>query len=84
MTYIDDINIIYNLQYWFRKNRIDDLDNNDKVWAENFKQWLAEQGCEIDYANNRVLRNSLGIAPNYDKLRFANSKDATIFVLRWS
>jgi len=34
--------------------------------------------------NQRYMRNSLGIAPHYDKLVFENEQDATMFTLRWS
>lgn len=86
MTYIDDLVILYNLQVWFRQNRLDLLENSDKVWTKEFAKWLQEQGCEIDYYQpySSVLRNGLGIAPGYDRLMFADSSAATWFVLRWS
>ncbi len=84
MTYIDDINVIYNLQVWFRQNLIDGLDNNESVWRVEFETWLWQQGCEIERSNDRVLRNSLGIAPGYDRLRFDRDEDAVLFKLKWS
>jgi len=84
MTYINDFNIIINIQVWYRHNRLDNLANDDRVWREDFRAWLKEQGCEIDLSNNRLLRNSLGIAPGYDRLRFEDDRDATVFILRWS
>jgi hypothetical protein len=74
----------YNTQVYFREHYIDDLPNDDRAWAEKYKEWLAEQGCVIIHTNDRVLRNSLGIAPWYDKFSFENPEDATMFVLRWS
>ena len=84
MTYIDNVNVIYNIQVWFRKNRIDNLPNDVSIWAREFRLWLAEQGGEIEPANERYVRNSLGIAPCYDRLKFERDEDATAFLLRWS
>ena len=86
MTYINDFNIINNIQVWYRHNRLVNLANDDRVWREDFRAWLKEQGCEIDPGpgNNRLLRNGLGIAPHYDRLRFEDDRDATVFILRWS
>lgn len=85
MIYIDDIGMIYNVQAWFIiHNRPRYLDNDSQVWAQAFRDWLAQQGCEIEHSASQVLRNSLGIAPNYDRLRFHNDHDATVFALRWS
>lgn len=86
MTYIDSLHVIYNVQVWFRKNCIDDLPNDSDIWAREFRKWLAEQGGEIDrddYFSPR-LRNGLGLAPGYDRLKFERDEDATIFLLRWS
>jgi len=84
MIYIDDTSIVYNLQVWFRQNRIDDLANNESVWRVEFETWLWQQGCEIERSNDRVLRNSLGLAPGYDRLKFCRDEDAVWFKLRWS
>lgn len=84
MTYIDDINIIYNIMSWFRKNMIDDLPNDDTIWKIAFTNWLMGQGCTIEYSQLVVLRNGLGFAPNYDQLRFDRDEDATLFMLRWT
>ena len=73
----------YNTQVYFREHYIGDLPNNDRVWAEKYNEWLAEQGCTINYSNDRVLRNSLGIAPHYDTFQFENEHDALMFKLRW-
>jgi len=84
MTYIDDADVVYNLQRWFRKNRIDSSPNDDRIWIEVFESWLRDQGCEIERSHDRVLRNSLGIASGYDRLRFEHERDAVLFQLRWS
>jgi hypothetical protein len=84
MTYIDNTTVIYNIQIWFRRNCIDDLPNDDIIWAREFRRWLAEQGGEIEHAEKSYLRNSLGIAPGYDRLKFERDEDATMFLLRWA
>lgn len=73
----------YNTQVYFRKNHIDELPNDDKTWAKEYSKWLAEQGCFIVHSNDRVLRNSLGVAPHYDKFGFKREEDAVQFTLRW-
>lgn len=73
----------YNTQVYFRKNHIDKLPNDDKIWAKEYSKWLAEQGCFIVHSNDRVLRNSLGVAPHYDKFGFKREEDAVQFTLRW-
>ena len=84
MTYIDNVSVIYNIQVWFRKNCIDDLPNDSDIWAREFRKWLAEQGGEIEPSKEGYLRNSLEIAPGYDRLKFERDEDATLFILRWS
>lgn len=87
MTYIDDLRVIYNVQVWFRENFIDDLPNDSDIWSREFRKWLADQGCEIDNEVSqatRMIRNSLGLAPGYDRFKFNRNEDAVIFVLRWS
>ena len=73
----------YNTQVYFRQHILSLLDHDERVWAEKYKEWLAEQGCTINYSNDRVLRNSLGIAPHYDTFQFENDHDALMFKLRW-
>lgn len=87
MTIIDPdltAEMYYNTQVYFRKHYIDNLPNDSKIWAERYSEWLAEQGCFIVQTDRRVLRNSLGIAPRYDRFSFNYDKDATMFVLKWS
>ena len=64
---------------------MDDLPNDDRIWAREYRKWLAERGGQIIKGDPRpVIRNALDIAPGYDKFGFENEKDATIFVLKWS
>jgi hypothetical protein len=85
VTYVDNTTVIYNIQVWFRQNCIDNLPNDSCVWASEFRQWLAEQGGEIELNNaHAYLRNSLEIAPGYDRIKFERNEDATVFLLRWS
>lgn len=87
MTYIDSLQVIYNVQVWFRNNRMDDLPNNSTIWSREFSKWLADQGGEIDI-NEELPRNwrneCLGLSPGYDRLKFERNEDATAFLLRWS
>jgi len=85
MKYIDGPDIWYNLQTHFKSTIIPHLENDDRVWAAAFRQWLKAQGADIELVmGQRLLRNSLDIAPRYDRLVFENDGDATMFVLRWS
>ena len=84
MSYITDYNIKHNLQVYFRNNILLDLENDDRVWAERFRLWLLEQGAVIELHPGRLLRNSLGIAPLYDKLAFEDEGKLIVFSLRWS
>lgn len=83
MILIPTNDLYYNTQVYFRKNCMDDLPNDDKIWAKAYREWLAEQGATIVLAED-VVRNALGVAPYYDKFGFENEQDATMFVLRWS
>ena len=76
--------LYYNTQVYFRQHIVDQLPNDTHVWAQAYRDWLAEQGCEIILSNNRALRNSLGVAPWYDSFGFSNDHDATVFALRWT
>ena len=86
MTYIDSLRVIYNVQVWFRNNRIDDLPNDTSIWSREFSKWLADQGGEIDINEEfcQGWRNGLGISPGYDRLKFERDEDAILFILRWS
>jgi len=85
MKIIENPDIWYNLQIHFSNNIIPGLENNDRIWAAAFRQWLKEQGADIELVmGQRLLRNSLGIAPRYDRLVFESDGDATMFILRWA
>lgn len=84
MIEIEAGHIYYNTQVYFRKHHIDDLPNDDKVWAKEYREWLRSQGAEIFSPNKERVVTSLGIAPFCDKFVFKNDHDATMFVLRWS
>ena len=84
MKYIQDSDLWYTLQVYFKNIIMPDLANDDKVWAHEFRRWLKEQGAEIEQSPYRLVRNSLGIAPHYDKLVFEDEQRLTWFVLRWS
>lgn len=85
MTLIEAGDIYYNTQVYFRKHFIDDLPNDHHSWTTEYRRWLRSQGCEvITDPSPTILRNSLGIAPFYDKFGFKNPEDATIFILRWA
>lgn len=84
MKYINDVNIYYNTQVYFREHCMNDLPNDSRVWARAFRDWLATQGCEIEQTRGDVVRNSLDFAPHYDSFRFSNDRDATVFILRWA
>lgn len=84
MKYIQDSDLWYTLQVYFKNIIMPDLANDDKVWAHEFRRWLKEQGAEIEQSPYRLVRNSLGIAPHYDKLFFDDEQKLAWFVLRWS
>lgn len=86
MILLETNDLYYNTQVYFRKNHWINMPNHERVWAERYHKWLAEQGCAIVLTKSdiEVVRNSLGISPGYDKFGFENERDATMFVLRWS
>lgn len=85
MTLIETGDIYYNTRVYFRKNFMNDLPSDDLVLATVYHQWLKSQGCTIiRFTSVELLRDSLGIAPHYDKFGFKNPEDATMFILRWS
>lgn len=85
MKYIENPDIWYNLQIHFKNNIMPSLENDDKVWAMAFKRWLKDEGADIEMElGYRLIRNSLGIAPHYDRLVFEDERDSTMFILRWS
>lgn len=85
MTYLPTEDIYYNTQVYFRKNCWSNMPNDDRVWAERYRKWLAEQGCVIvHYSETNLITNSLGIAPGFHYFAFEKSEDATLFKLRWS
>lgn len=85
MKYINSPDIWYNLQIHFSNNFIPHLEYDDRVWAAEFRQWLKDQGADIEMElGYRLIRNSFGIAPHYDRLVFEDDGDATVFVLRWA
>lgn len=85
MKYIENPDIWYNLQIHFSNNFIPHLEYDHKVWALAFRRWLKDQGADIELVmGQRLLRNSFGIAPRYDRLVFENDEDATMFILRWA
>lgn len=84
MTYIQDPKIIVWAETWFlNQYRNDDIDDYQQI-SEDFLIWLRAQGCEIERSELKLLRDSLGIAQGYDRLRFDNEQDAVVFLLKWS
>jgi hypothetical protein len=85
MTYLENIDVYYSTQVYFAKNIIPRLPNDDKVWSQEYRRWLAEQGAWVVPAQSpRIIRNALGFAPGYDNIAFENPQDLTMFILRWS
>ena len=85
MKYIDNPNIWYNLQTYFKNNIMPGLENDDMVWALEFKRWVKEQGADIEPAENiQYLPNSLHISPQYDRLVFEDDRDAMMFIWKLS
>jgi hypothetical protein len=58
--------------------------NENLEQSDVFRYWLEDQGCKIELSAKSYLRNSLGIAPGYDRLKFERDEDATVFLLRWA
>ena len=84
MIQVDTEEIYYNTQVYFAKNLLNNLPNDDKIWAKEYRRWLYEQGCEIQESSPYVVRNGIGIAPGYDKFVFQDERLATLFILRWA
>lgn len=85
MIYLNNTNIYYNTQVYFRKNCMSNLPNDAIIWALEYRKWLATQGAIIvsdeDYD---LIRNSLGFAPGFDRFGFKNERDATLFCIKWA
>lgn len=76
--------IYYNTQVFFKKNIIDNLPNDDNIWALEYRRWLKRQGATIVSGTHNGINNCLGVYPLVDKFCFENDNDALIFVLKWS
>ena len=50
----------------------------------NFQDWLQAQGCRISEPDEKLVTDTLGIAPGYHWLEFDNDADATVFALKYS
>lgn len=83
MIFLENIELYYNTQVYFRKNLMDDLPNDDKAWSKAYHAWLKSQGAVIVKSDKCLIQTSLGVSPGYDKFGFENEQDATMFVLRW-
>ena len=55
MKYIQDFELWYTLQIYFKNNIMPNLVNDDKVWAHEFRRWLKEQGAEIEHLMNQFI-----------------------------
>jgi hypothetical protein len=85
MTYIYDVNIIINIQVWYRHNRLVNLANDDRVWRSpgqwrDLRIWLIENVNDMDY-------DAAGVdLQDYDRrvFYFARKQDAMMFTLKWS
>ena len=49
-----------------------------------FRDWLQAQGCRISEPDEKLVTDTLGIAPGYHWLEFDNDADATVFALKYS
>lgn len=53
--------------------------------SPKFRDWLQAQGCRISEPDqDRLVTDTLGIAPGYHWLEFDNDADATVFALKYS
>jgi hypothetical protein len=77
------VDLYYNTQIYFAKNILNGLPNDQREWADGYRWWLQEQGCEL-ISFGDTIKNTLGVFPGYDIFRFAKEEDATTFILRWS
>lgn len=80
--------IYYTARIYFRKEILPNMPNDDNIWREEFRRWLASQGARINSfrgVNNRsLLIDSFGVSPGYDTIEFEDERLASLFVLRWS
>jgi len=84
MKYLKNIDAYYNFQVYFAKNVVPTLPNDDKIWAQEFRRRLADQGAVVVPTSTELIRNALDIAPGHDDIAFENPEDLTMFTLRWS
>lgn len=86
MIIVDDIDVWANLFVHFRRNMLDSLPNDNKIWETEFLKWLRQQGADVVFSEEepRSFLNGVGISVGYDKLKFENDNAALIFLLKWS
>jgi hypothetical protein len=85
MIYLKNIDVYYSTQVYFARNILPTLPNDEKIWAQEYRRWLAEQGAVVVPAKPpRIIRNALDFAPGFDNIAFENPQDLTMFTLRWS
>jgi hypothetical protein len=84
MIYLDTNPLHYTTRLYFKQNIMPNLPNNMDEWYNAYRLWLTEQGCEIDKPYPDLLCDALGVSPGYDRFKFVNDQDATLFLLRWS
>jgi hypothetical protein len=83
MIYVNSSFLIGNAQIYFAREILPNLPNDDKIWTEEFAQWLSSQGARIVPAPD-CIRNSIGLAHHYDLIAFDSTEDATAFRLKWA
>lgn len=82
MTYLATGPLYYSLrEYWYLHNPVEDT-----TYAQRFRHWLQEQGCEIvpRGEHGQLLVDIMEVSPGYDQFYFQDDLMATLFVLRWS
>lgn len=77
--------IYYTARIYFRNKILPNLPNDDSIWREEFRRWLASQGARIKPDDGRrLVTDILGVAPGYDFFEFEDERLASLFVLKWS
>ena len=84
MIYLDTNPLHYITRRYFKENIMPNLPHDETAWYNGYRSWLTEQGCEIDKPYSDLLCDALGVSPGYDRFKFVNDQDATLFLLRWS
>jgi hypothetical protein len=69
-----------NMRVWWAKNRLVALSNDDRVWRQDYIDWLREQGVEADPAGPPQDTGRIFYARTWT----SDSRQHTLLVLKYA